>query len=246
MLSSFILTLQFFTRIPIPVQVDVKEDSFAKGITFLPIIGLIMGLIYMLTYKVLFLGFGFDIAIFGVIVGNIILTGALHVDGLADTCDGIYSSRSKERMLEIMKDSRVGTNGVIAIIVDMGLRYLLLKNIGPELAVIAILLSPVAAKTAVAIIIGISKCGRKNGLGAIYLDHERKNYVIMAVIFGAIILGLALQVKGLILLACLGLLAFLFRNYITKKIDGMTGDTLGAFNELMEMFLLGFILLIGA
>ena len=113
-LKQLLLMLQFFSRLPLPWQLTVTEEDFHQGILFLPLVGLLLGAVNALAYWLGAMLGGRELAALAAIVSNLWLTGAFHLDGLADTCDGIYSSRKRERMLEIMKDSRVGTNGACA------------------------------------------------------------------------------------------------------------------------------------
>lgn len=245
-MKHFILTLQFLTRIPIPITIDIKEDSFTKGVAYYPLVGGIIGLINVLVF-LLFNQITTDyIAIAMVLLANTMVTGAFHLDGLADTCDGIYSSRTKDRMLEIMKDSRVGTNGVLAIIFDLGLRFICLYALLDVNILWPLLLAPVGAKTCVALLLGISKYARKEGLASMYLNHMTKWPVIIALILGGSIFFVSIKFNGLVILLIMLVLSYLYRNYIYKKIDGMTGDTLGAANELLEIvcFILMLIIVI--
>ena len=125
-MKIFILMIQFFTRIPINKELDIKREDFSKGIIYFPLVGLLVGcvngLVYFMTSKVL----GGWIPLIALLISNIFVTGALHLDGLADTCDGLFSARKKEKMLEIMRDSRIGTNGAIALFVSLLLKLSLI------------------------------------------------------------------------------------------------------------------------
>jgi len=237
-MKNFILMIQFLTRIPIPITIDVKEDSFVKGVAYYPLVGVIIGFInagvYLLTSNVI--GGAFPIVC--VLLANTLVTGAFHLDGIADTCDGIYSARPKEQMLEIMKDSRVGTNGAIALIFDYIFRYVLLSTIPSSFILYAIILAPIAAKTQVGLLIYISKYARKKGLAGLYLDKMTKLPTVICMIIGITIFGVTLRIKGLILVGVYTIFSLLFKRYIYKRIDGMTGDTLGAANEVIEILAL--------
>ena len=130
-MKRFISILQFMTRIPINIDTGFDEE-FHKTITYFPLVGLVLGvLIYIIG---LVSGIFFDSFITSIIVtlALVILTGGLHIDGLGDTFDAIYSYRDKERMLEIMKDSRLGTNSLLAImfliLLKIGFIYSIINN----------------------------------------------------------------------------------------------------------------------
>ena len=235
-MRRFILTLQFLTRIPINIQLDIQENDFAKGIIYFPVIGLIIGLFNgMLFYGTSKLIQG-GVPILCYILGNVLITGALHVDGLADTCDGLFSARKKERMLEIMRDSRVGTNGVIAILFDFLFRYSVLSSLSFEQALGAIILSSVAGRTILGILMYVSSYARKEeGLGGLFLSKVTGSRVCICSLLGTAIIFAGMKGKGILLFILCLVTAFVFKAYTYSKIQGMTGDTLGAANEIVEI-----------
>ncbi|MCJ7688103.1 MAG: adenosylcobinamide-GDP ribazoletransferase, partial [Clostridiaceae bacterium] len=151
-MKKFILMIQFFTRIPINMEIDIKDDDFAKGIVYFPIVGLVIAIVNVLTYLLFAKVSTGLLPVVMAVLANVIITGALHVDGLADTCDGIYSARKKERMLEIMKDSRLGTNGAVAILFDLILRITILSSISEIHIIKVILVTTIISKTMVAVL----------------------------------------------------------------------------------------------
>lgn len=114
-MKTLILLIQFFTRIPLPIQINMDEINLKKGSALLPFVGVIIGAWNWLIFTLVALVMPLPVAIIAGLFAEVIITGGFHVDALADTADGLFSSRKRERMLEIMKDSRVGANGVIAI-----------------------------------------------------------------------------------------------------------------------------------
>ncbi len=234
-MKVFILTLQFLTRIPLNFQMDIDEDDFAKGVVYFPIAGLIIGAFNLLIYYLS--GFILD-GIFPAVcyvLANVVITGALHLDGIADTCDGIFSSRTRERMLEIMKDSRIGTNGTIAVLLDVLLRAAVLFGAPKGAAYVAILAAPVISRTMLIVIMQVSRYARENGMGGLFLGKQAPVRTLIGFVIG---LGLTFAIGGYLCLtvffAALAA-AFLFRWYIYGKLGGMTGDTVGATNEVVEI-----------
>ncbi|MCD3244650.1 adenosylcobinamide-GDP ribazoletransferase [Clostridium botulinum C] len=239
-MKNLILMIQFFTRIPINVEINVKEDSFAKGICYLPIVGLIIGMFNVATYVI---ASKLTTGMFPIVVAllaNTMITGAFHIDGLADTCDGIFSSRKKERMLEIMKDSRVGTNGAIAIVFDFMFRACILNSLSEKYILISIIMAPVVAKTIVTLLMCFSVYARKEGgLGGVFLEKVEPFRMIIAFAICIILGYLVIGYKFLLILFITVIIMEIYKKFIYSKIDGMTGDTLGAANEIAEiMFIL--------
>jgi adenosylcobinamide-GDP ribazoletransferase len=243
----FIIALQFLTRIPINKDLKASDEDFAKGVVFFPLIGLIIGafnLIVLIAASRL-LGGVFP-AVCCLIAGTAI-TGGMHVDGLADTCDGIFSSRTRDRMLEIMRDSRIGTIGTIAVIFDYMLKLSLLSMLSGKVLYAAVLLSPAAARTLMVILIKTSVYARSGpGMGGLYLEKQTMGATIFAAVFGLAIILVFSGVWGADAFMVCAVLLFLYRRFIYSKLQGMTGDTLGAANEVIEIaFILVFAVLAG-
>ncbi len=235
-MKNFVLMLQFLTRIPINIQIHTDEDSFGRGIIYFPLVGLVIGALNVLVYILFSMFFTSQISVVMVTLFNVCLTGGFHLDGLADTCDGIYSSRKKEKILEIMKDSRIGSNGVIAIFFDLSLRIVLLGSISGTNAVKAILIASILSRTTLVFLSYISVYARKeNGLGNLFIGKVTLKSNIIAILAGTIFSFLILGWKALIMVISIILIIFLYEKYIKSKIDGMTGDTLGAAVELTEV-----------
>lgn len=232
----FILTLQFLTRIPINTDLKATEEDFAKGVVYFPVVGLIIGAFNMAVLTAASYMLGGIFPVICCLLGATAITGGLHVDGLADTCDGIFSSRSRDRMLEIMRDSRIGTNGTIAIVFDYLMKLALLAMLTGKGLYLAVLLSPVAAKTLVVLLMKTSVYARSGpGLGGLYLEKQTTGATAAAVVIGLVMIYGFSGLWGIAAFAGCALICFLYRSFIYSKLQGMTGDTLGAANELLEI-----------
>ena len=221
-MKRFISILQFMTRIPINIDTGFDEE-FHKTITYFPLVGLVLGvLIYIIG---LVSGIFFDSFITSIIVtlALVILTGGLHIDGLGDTFDAIYSYRDKERMLEIMKDSRLGTNSLLAIM------FLILLKIGFIYSIInnnllwTVIFMPVVARLGVIVMMYKTVTPRENGMGNLFIGKASTSMFTIAILYTIIILFIFNN---------------LFKKHIYKKIDGVTGDILGCTIELGELIYL--------
>ena len=236
-MKLFLLTMRFLTRIAIPFNDDtiLSNEEFSKGIIYYPFIGLIVGIINCIVFKIFeFSGSLFLSSILAVLSG-VIVTGGFHIDGLADTCDGLYSSRKKERILEIMRDSRVGTNGALAIIFDILIKISVIYSLGFDKGIFAIILAPVAGKMITPILFNSRYARTGEGLGNIYLREKYDFRSIFTIILGMLIIVLFLREYALIpIIICL-LMGLIFRKHCEKIIGGMTGDTLGAGSEIGEI-----------
>ena len=246
-MKRFISILQFMTRIPINIDTGFDEE-FHKTITYFPLVGLVLGvLIYIIG---LVSGIFFDSFITSIIVtlALVILTGGLHIDGLGDTFDAIYSYRDKERMLEIMKDSRLGTNSLLAIM------FLILLKIGFIYSIInnnllwTVIFMPVVARLGVIVTMYKTVTPRENGMGNLFIGKASTSMFTIAILYTIILMigiskliFLASTFEAMMLISTI-IILFIFNNLFKKhiyiKIDGVTGDILGCTIELGELIYL--------
>ncbi len=231
MIKGLILSLQFFSHIPININVDFSEKNIRYSIFFLPLVGGIIGALGGLIYY-LISPYSKLIASFLALLATIIGTGGLHLDGLSDTFDGFLSHRDKERTLEIMKDSRIGAFGVLSIVLMILFKFILLYS--TQSLPLAIILSFANSRLVVARIISYKKNARPGGLGELFHKSNPKSLMIASGIIYIAILAL-LDIRYLIPL----FITFLAGEYIShvayKKIDGLTGDVYGAIIELGDV-----------
>jgi adenosylcobinamide-GDP ribazoletransferase len=232
MMDGLILAIQFLTRIPINKEVEFNNENLSKSILFFPLTGIVIGGIGGLAYY-LFVYISKDIGAFFAVVCMIMATGGLHLDGLSDTFDGFYSYRDKKRVLEIMKDSRIGAFGVIAIVLDILLKYIILSNLEENILLI-LALSYGNSRLVVSYIMSTKKVGRKGGLGDMFHKSNPKRYALLG---GIIYSTILLMLNPLYLIPLL--FSFILGEIITKitykKIDGFTGDVYGATIEIGEI-----------
>lgn len=236
-MNSFKLLLSFFTRIPVG-NVDFSEEEFIKGIKYTPIVGLVIGTILLLIAGMLSNKVDSEVRAFLIVMVYIFVTGGLHLDGLSDTCDGIFSNRSPERILEIMKDSRVGSFGVLSLII------LLLGDIIfiSKASLLSILFFPIIGRIAIVLACKFSNYSRSEGMGKSFIENGGNKDSIVTVsicsiimIILAVILGQAHIIIGIIITYILSY--FIIKN-ISKKINGITGDVLGFIAEISQLIFL--------
>lgn len=240
-IKRLILMIQFLTRIPIKVNLQVTNEDFGKGLVFAPLVGLIIGSIMYVVYYIMSIFMPIEVAILISFVSYIFLTGGLHLDGLGDTFDGIFSNRPKDRILEIMRDSRIGTNALLAVVSVFLLNLALLKNLPLEMLPKALFLFPVAGRIGSLISSGISTYARSGeGLGKSFIDICGTKEIIQGSIIYFIIFTLVASLHGLLFALAPFICAFIITKFFTSKIDGATGDVLGAVCELNQVaFLFG-------
>lgn len=235
-MKTFILMIQFLTRIPIPIELEVDRSDFEKGIFFFPFVGAIIGLILMIEYHLLLGRVSAFLLGLIIVASEVLITGGLHLDGLSDSFDGLYSNRDRERILEIMKDSRLGANGALALFFFMLLKIGLVMELDPKHGLLLVFLMPIFARFNVVISCRFSKYAREDGMGNFFIGKVSNSHLFFLTIF-IITMALKSSVAYLILVPSI-LFSFFYSNHVKKIIGGMTGDTLGALCELSEIWFL--------
>ncbi len=233
----FFTALMFFTRIPCPKWVDHSAEYLNKSSKYFPVVGIIVGSISALAYWLFKLIFPADIALIFSMIASILATGAFHEDGFADVCDGFGGGWTKEKILFIMKDSRLGTFGVVGIGLILLLKWSALKYIPVDTLVITLI------------------CGhaisRLNAVSLIFTDQYARDddsakskplatkmstaALIFALVFGLAPLALFNNINVLLVILPLLLLRWYFSRYFKKWIGGYTGDCLGAVQQVSEV-----------
>lgn len=236
MIKPFLAAVQFLTVCPLPSAIKIDEGDIGRGAPYFPVVGILIGaaaacLDYGLGYFV-----PAPVASAFVVVFLLAISGALHMDGLADTADGFFSSRPREQILDIMRDSRTGPMGVIAIVCVVILKVTLLSMVPQALRWKVLLMTPLAGRSALLIMMAAIAYARpQGGLAAIFYAHRSRFHLLWALIALAVIGWLAGGWAGLVAGLAAVVFSLLFAAYVHYKIGGATGDTLGAACELAEL-----------
>lgn len=248
-MKRFIGLLQFMTRIPIKADVGFDEE-FHKSIVYFPLVGFVIGLISFFIGSLSIRIFDPFITSILIVAGEVILTGGLHIDGLGDTFDAIYSNRDKERMLEIMKDSRLGTNSLLAILFLVLIKIGLLNSAINSNLMCLIIFMPMISRLGVIVMLYKTVTPRKVGMGNIFIGKATLCMFITAIVYTIVIIVAISKfiflstnlniIKLLLSIVAVMIFDYLFKKHIYKKIDGVTGDILGCTIELGELIFLLF------
>ena len=234
-MKAFFAAIKFLTVLPVG-KAGGEFADMGRSVKFFPLVGLLLGVIAAgLAWCWVYL-FGAMISAVLIVVSFIVLTGGLHLDGLADTADGLLSVRGRERMLEIMKDSRSGAMAVIVIVCLLMMKAAAIASVPMGMLLRTVLLIPVAGRCAMMVGLSILPYARsEEELGSMFVGGKRKVDLVVgiagAVLVGWVVLGMA----GVIASVASLVGALVFSLYCRKKIGGFTGDTLGATCELAEV-----------
>ncbi|MFL0194531.1 adenosylcobinamide-GDP ribazoletransferase [Clostridium sp. WILCCON 0269] len=236
-LNDFLLMVQLLTRIPVNKNLICKKENFKRASIFMPFIGAIIGLIQWVTYKLCIIILPVNVSVSITIFIGIIFTGALHIDGLGDMCDGFFAFKDSCGIIEIMKDSRIGTYACLSIIMDILLKYSLFCFIVPKFSFI-IIAAPVVARFSIVFIAFIGKPAKSTGSGNLFIGNIGKYELFLTAFITMVILLFLLNmnfVYVIILVVSALFMSFLINLFCNKKIGGLTGDLFGANNEIIEI-----------
>lgn len=245
--NQIILLIQFMTRIPIPIKVEYSEKQLGKGIKYFPLVGYLIGIIIFITGIVLnkYIDNKYIISLLLILI-ELKLVGLIHIDGLADSFDGLFSYRDKDRILEIMKDSRVGTNGVVVLIFYYLAKLILIAEIISRGDMRCLIIYPIISRMSTSVNAGFGVYARDNGMSTGIIGMNQVKDSIFSVILTLLLIILVYYnsgiLKGLVMFVAGILFIFYFRRVVYKKIGGITGDTMGASLEMTGLI----VLLIGA
>jgi adenosylcobinamide-GDP ribazoletransferase len=230
----------FLTRLRFGEAIPVAGAAVAQAAWAFPIVGVLVGLISALVYALADrAGLPAWPAAALAVTATIAITGCLHEDGLADTTDGFGGGSTRERKLEIMRDSRIGVYGVVALTLSILIRVSALASLGaPSLVVPVLIAAHGAARAVVPVFMFFVPPARSDGLSAGVGQPPRES-VAAAAILGILILLLCLGFgPGLVALIALAIVTALAAWVSLSQIDGQTGDVLGAVEQISEILIL--------
>ena len=234
----FLIAFQFLTIVPLPFAVRCEEEDLGRSMTYFPLVGLVLGALLA----------GADFLLAPLLprpVGDLVLiallsvvTGGLHLDGLSDVCDGLAARGSRERFLAVMKDSRVGAVGAMALVLGLGLKYQALLAVPLPYKRAVLLFFPLAARFAqVQLTVG-AKRARNDGLGSAFIGGAGLMQFVLSYTCTLAAAYLLLGMNGIYCALFLYLLTWGIKSWSHKRLGGITGDVIGCASELNEIFCL--------
>ncbi|CAN7662642.1 adenosylcobinamide-GDP ribazoletransferase [Mesorhizobium amorphae] len=237
-LDDIALCLVFFTRLPLPVF-DFRGRSLAAAIWAAPVAGLAVGLIGAVVYATAErFGLAMGPAAALALAATLLATGCLHEDGLSDVADGFGGGKTRGLKLEIMRDSRIGAYGASALALSLLIRWSALSQLAdPTQALFALIAAHAASRGLLGAFMHLLPSARSDGLsagaGAVSVETA-----IAGAVLGAVPLLLLGPGGAVVAVILLGLLFATFRALCLNQIDGQTGDTVGALQQLGEITIL--------
>lgn len=245
--AELVAATQFLSVIPLPgpphrfgTNDNTTDIAHLKlGSAYFPCVGLLLAVLLYLVQRF----FNFvqipSLALAALlVVALVLLTGGLHLDGLMDSCDGLLGGRTSERRMEIMRDSRVGSFGVLGGICVLLLKFALFASMEPRTLALALFIILPSARWAMVLALRIFPSARSTGLGVTFRQSVTMPRLITAGASSLLIAALVGHLVGVLAWGTATLLAYLLGHWITRLINGLTGDSYGAIEEITEVVVL--------
>ena len=233
-INAFLNAIRFLTVIPVPGGEKSSLEELGRSTIFFPVVGLIIGIILA--------GFNWFLSKFLpvsvtsalLVAAMAIITGGLHLDGLTDTCDGVFVRRSPEERLRIMDDSRVGAFGVIGAILIILIKYAALSSLPGVVVSRTLIVSPVISRFLMVWTILFYPCARGEGLGWMFKQGTKPLGFIIALILTLAMVFFVTGFYGLAIVAVTWIIISFVAMFFKSRLGGLNGDTYGAVNEIAE------------
>lgn len=240
----FLMSVEFLTIIPVRSKLKnekkVPNLDLSNSLLFFPVAGLIIGSLLFVFYLIFKSYFPSEITSTFILGLWVYLTGGLHIDGLADTLDGLCGGKGKKEILDIMKDTHIGAKGVAGIIVLILLKLFLINGTIFSSIPQSLIYIPIVSRWGMVTGCYLIPCAREQGMGHFFSSPEYHQIIgatLITVVSGVFLMGILFLTP----LMATGALCLGWSFYLKKKIGGFTGDTLGALNEIGEVVGLLFI-----
>ncbi len=243
-MKKFFLAWQFLTIFPVKIK-DIKEPELGQSLTYFPLVGAIIGLISVFSLFVFSAVFPHQVANVLVLIVLICITGGIHLDGFVDTCDGFCAgTNDQEKILEIMRDSHLGAMGAMGLIGILLLKFTLLEGFPLPTLWKYLLAMCILGRWAQVLACFVSNYARETGKAESVIKYAGKRELFISSLLSLTLLIFLVGFQAIILFSILVPTLLYLIKYFRKRIGGMTGDTIGAINEVTEIAVLLFGLIL--
>lgn len=240
MAYGFLTLISFFTRIPVGNKIKYNEENFLKALSLYSLMGAVIGLFLAIIYLIFNNAYIVFLRGLALTMGYLVITGGIHLDGTADTSDGIFSGRTGERIFEIMSDSHIGAFGVISLIMVLLSQFVLFSYVD----IYSCFMMPVVGRTCVIISSWNKKYAKKTkGMGTLFVESINTKVLTINLLI-LLLFVLLMPHRTIILTSCFAALmsSYFISCGIEDKIGGMTGDTCGFITEISQIIFMILVL----
>lgn len=234
--------LQFLTIIPVKRRFSPEEIGRSTG--YFPVVGIFIGLVLAGLNYLLSLFLPPAVVNILLIVSLVVLSGALHLDGLVDTCDGLASHKTPEERWQVMHDSRAGGFGIVGVVLLLLVKYISLNSVPQGLMMTTLILLPVVSRWAMVYAVFAYPYARPSGLGKMFKQGTGWPQLAMATLITLAVAAALFQLAGLVIMLAIWVIVVAAAAYLKRKFAGLTGDTYGAINEAAEVCVLILVILL--
>ncbi|MCA1744847.1 MAG: adenosylcobinamide-GDP ribazoletransferase, partial [Bacteroidales bacterium] len=224
-MNVFLTALMFFTRIPVPASLPYSKELLNKALRFFPLVGGIVGAIGAGSLWLGLLVFPFPLALLLSILVTIFVTGAFHEDGFADFCDGYGGGTTKDKVLEIMKDSRLGTYGTVGLTAMLATKFMALSYMSLPLIFLVMITAHIFSRFVPVLLVYTTPYIREDALSKAKPIGNQTTKTSVAIALGTALIPLLFFdwpiIVGIVIISAVVL--WLFRAYIMKRTGGYSG-----------------------
>lgn len=230
------------TVFPVKRDIEARPEDLSASMAYFPLVGALQGAILVGTY-LLFSTLLPDSVVMAIALLALVLTnGGLHLDGFADTVDGLAGGNDAGERLRIMRDSSIGAIGVVFLVLDLLIKYLALREMPAEVRLPALFMFPAIGRWAMVPMAALSTYARsEGGVGAAFAGNGVST-ALKATALAGVLLALSAGALSLVIMALLGAVIYLMSRYFRRKIGGVTGDVFGFTSEAGETLFLVMLL----
>jgi len=245
MLNNFLIAVQFLTRFPLKFNLDWQDKKVAASLLWYPLVGALIGAVLILFISLFSAQQAMLCATLTLSVW-VLITGGLHLDGLADSADAWLGSHgNKQRALEIMKDPRAGPIAVVVLVLILLIKFSALYSLINTDKVLLLLIAPALARSVPLLLFLTTPYVREQGLGSAMAAHlPQRESIIVLILMALSLIFLYGLISGFLLMAIVVFVLYGLRYLMVKLLGGMTGDTIGASIEIIETIVLCALVLI--
>lgn len=237
-MKSLLLAMQFLTRLPLPQVASDDARAFGRSMLWYPVVGLLIGLL-LCGLMWLLSGVSATLSAALLLFAWVLVTGALHLDGLADSADAWLGGHgNRERTLAIMKDPYCGPAAVVLLVCVLLAKFAALQALVEAGNGVLLLLAPVLARAALPVLFATTPYARQHGLGSALATHLPRRGALIVMLLVAMLALIVFGQPAALALLVFALIFLGLRRLMLKRLGGTTGDTAGALVELVELAVL--------
>ena len=229
--------LMFYSRIPVPKSTGYSDEQLNKATRYFPLVGIIVGSIGALVFVGVHHFLSVHISVLAAMITMILVTGAFHEDALSDFCDGFGGGYTKEKILSIMKDSRIGTYGAVGLVMLLLSKFVLISEINVVKIPFVLIAAHAVSRANTVLLIYTSHYVRVDDSSKSKTIGQKHSWgsIVIAMIIGLLPLCLIAYSYIPVIIGAMLLIFAYFRYYVQKVIGGYTGDVLGALQQISEI-----------